>query len=695
MRRTKTSTWIAAGAICVVALLGLPAKAAGKKVLRAGAYAIDVTPRHFPVLVGGMFLERTSEKITDPLHARCLVLDDGATKIAIVVVDSCMMPRDLLDRAKDAASKKTGIPADRILISATHSHSAASAMGILGTPADPEYVKYLPGRIAEGIAAAASNLQPARIGWSAVDDYEHTHCRRWIYRPDKVLADPFGGMTARANMHPGYENPNAIGPSGPVDPQLSVLSIQSPDGNPIALLANYSMHYFGSTEVSADYYGFFPSKIGKLIGAKENFVAIMSQGTSGDQMWMDYSKPKSSITLDQFASEVAQSAYRAYQRIQYHEWVPLGMVESRLTLERRIPDATRLAWAHETVDRMNGGKPKTISDVYALEQIYLHKDPTRELKIQVIRIGDLGIAAIPDEIYALSGLKLKAQSPFRSTFTIGLANGAEGYIPPPEQHQLGGYTTWPARTAGLEVQAEPRIVERTLQLMEQLAGKTRRHLTETNGPYAEAVLGSKPEAYWRMSDMEGSTAFDTSGNLHPAIYEAGIVHYLTGPESAGFSGGTVNRAAHFAGGRLTTQIRDVPPNYTVEMWFWNGLPEAVRSITGYLFARGAGDALSIGGSASSPGRLVFDGTAGHTEIRTKTWNQIALVREGNRVSAYLNGNRTPELQVTSNEAASPEFFIGGRDDHESTFEGKIDEVALYPRALTADEVAAHYRAAGL
>ena len=58
-----------------------------------------------------------------------------------------------------------------------------------------------------------------------------------------------------------------------------------------------------------------------------------------------------------------------------------------------------------------------------------------------------------------------------------LANGAEGYIPPPEQHRLGGYTTWPARTAGLEVQAEPQIVDKLLQLMETLSGEKRKPLT--------------------------------------------------------------------------------------------------------------------------------------------------------------------------------------------------------------------------
>ena len=72
---------------------------------------------------------------------------------------------------------------------------------------------------------------------------------------------------------------------------------------------------------------------------------------------------------------------------------------------------------------------------------------------------------------ASPGLKLKARSPLQPTFNIELANGAEGYIPPPEQHALGGYTTWPARTAGLFPAAEPQIVAAPLGLLERVAGK--------------------------------------------------------------------------------------------------------------------------------------------------------------------------------------------------------------------------------
>src|SRR5215208_5550152 len=104
--------------------------------LRAGAAAIDITPIEFPVIVNGMFEERIATKALDSIFAKCIVLDDGTTRIALVVADSCMFPRDLLDEAKKIAAKSTGIPTDRMMISATHTHSAPSSMGCLGSDPD-------------------------------------------------------------------------------------------------------------------------------------------------------------------------------------------------------------------------------------------------------------------------------------------------------------------------------------------------------------------------------------------------------------------------------------------------------------------------------------------------------------------------------------------------------------------------------
>ena len=81
-------------------------------------------------------------------------------------------------------------------------------------------------------------------------------------------------------MHPGYLSPDAIGPTGPIDPGLSVVSVRHADGRPLAVLANYSMHYVGTTPLSADYYGRFCDRLATLLGADADFVGVMSQGTS-------------------------------------------------------------------------------------------------------------------------------------------------------------------------------------------------------------------------------------------------------------------------------------------------------------------------------------------------------------------------------------------------------------------------------
>ncbi len=190
-------------------------------------------------------------------------------------------------------------------------------------------------------------------------------------------------------------------------------------------------------------------------------------------------------------------------------------------------------------------------------------------------------------------------------------------------------------------------------------------------------------------------------------------HYLPGPPGKGYApSGQLSRSAHFAGGRLRAQLSDVGDTYSVEFWFWNGLPNDARPVTGYLFSRGPnhdrqarGDHLGIGGTKNSSGRLIFfNGSApdqildGHSTIEPKTWNNIVLVRNGPKVLVYLNGRDAPEivgLSGTDRSTISNEWFFGGRNDNFANLEGKLSEVAIYDRQLAPIEVMHHYDAAGM
>src|SRR4030095_10329245 len=104
----------------------------------------------------------------------------------------------------------------------------------------------------------------------------------------------------------------------------------------------------------------------------------------------------------------------------------LKMAERVLTLAYRIPDEKRLAWARETATKLGDKLPQTHPEIYALEAIELHARQKTELKLQALKIGDLGITAIPNEVFALTGLKLKAQSPLPVTMDVSLGQRAEG-----------------------------------------------------------------------------------------------------------------------------------------------------------------------------------------------------------------------------------------------------------------------------
>jgi hypothetical protein len=604
-------------------------------------------------------------------------------------------------------------------------------VGALGSEEDPAYTAWLPGRIAEAIRLATNRLVPARIGWTEIDDWAHTNCRRWITHPDKMLEDPFGARSVRAMMHPGHENPDYIAPSGPVDPGLSLVSVQTMDGQPLALLANYSMHYFGSMPVSADYSGRFATGIGPMIGASTEgpFVAMMSQGTSGDAQWIDYSRPRRwTHTIDAFTEEIMQVVATAYQRIRYQDWAPLAMAETRLTLRRRTPDRARLAWAKQILSDLGDARPADKTAVFAREQVLLWQTPKRELKFQALRIGELGITAMPTEAFGLTGLKLKARSPLASTFNITLANGAEGYIPPVEQHQLGGYTTWPARTAGLEVGAERKILHTLLRLLEQVSGKRRRRLPTSHGPYAKAVLALRPWSYWRLDEMGPPTARDASGNKRHARYTGKLAFYLPGAQlpSCGcndqpecpsrFSGPRINRAPHFAGGMVQAPTPDLGPEYSVSLWFWNGLapelaPRAMRLCSlhpapapaegGPTLAEAASLVL-LGGAGAA--RLAWSDEAvpegshtGSSTIPPKTWHNVVVVRDQEGLRVHLNGQISPEIRVpraNHSTRRAAEFCFGGpAGSAYAGLEGKLDEISVFERALLPEEIAVLFEAA--
>src|SRR5690606_30269252 len=165
------------------------------------------------------------------------------------------------------------------------------------------------------------------------------------------------------------------------------------------------------------------------------------------------------------ANDLAQEVFSVYQGLQYRDWVPLRAAQTELTLNVRKPDSAMLAWAEEIIikDTTETLKNPCVHK-YAIRAIQMKEWPEKiDVVLQTFRIGEVGIATIPFEPFAEIGLEIKDQSPFKSTFTIALADGGYGYLPTPEQHQLGGYETWMSVNK-VETNASREIVTEILTL---------------------------------------------------------------------------------------------------------------------------------------------------------------------------------------------------------------------------------------
>lgn len=488
--RAATDGWLGFAALVVaVAAFALASCGQGaRNEFRAGATAVDITPDAWPLPLIGSFRYRPATSAHDPLHSRALAVQYGDTTVAIAVVDSCYIPRETIDEAKRRIEASTGLPADRVLVSATHTHSApppAPGIGLRGLEAErheeneARYAERLIQGIATSVTQSIARLEPARVGWATASLPGQVFNRRWYMSEGSIPPDPFGGATDRIRMNPPFADSDLVRPSGPVDPEVAVLSFVSARGEPIAILANYSLHYVGGIpdgQVSADYFGEFARMIASRLGAGADFVAMLSNGTSGNINNLDFSKPRE--RKDPFeqvrhvASELADVVAAAYGDIKHFAGAEVAMEQSELSLARRKPSASVLHRSRRLLEE----PPQSVTArqlIYARRAVVLHDGPASvSVILQAIRIGEVGIAALPFETFVETGLAIKSQSPLRPSFVIELANGAEKYLPTPEHHELGGYETW-LGTSTVERQASVMIESELLGLLQEVAQHAR------------------------------------------------------------------------------------------------------------------------------------------------------------------------------------------------------------------------------
>jgi hypothetical protein len=234
-----------------------------------------------------------------------------------------------------------------------------------------------------------------------------------------------------------------------------MLLVRSIAGAPIAVIANYSLHYvgdFNSGLISSDYFGQFASIMRERKG--DDFVALLTHGASGDINNINPTQaptpwyPESIQPTERgkiVASMIANQVDSVWEKAEWHEVVKVGatqdiqMVGVRKIAGAEIEQAQR-EWEDESLDE--------VSRFYARERLEILKWPDSLPKVvQSFRVGGWAASTMTGEMFCQFGLDLKHASPFGTTALIEIANGYGGYMPNMFNYELGGYETVLARSA--------------------------------------------------------------------------------------------------------------------------------------------------------------------------------------------------------------------------------------------------------
>ena len=440
----------------------------GAGEFKTGAAQVDITP---PVGTprGGGYATILSNGVIDPLYAKAIVVEQDGAKAAFVELDVAYTICPVITAARQLISGQTGIPPERVMISATHTHSGPvqtrnSLMDkITGAdkPIAMEYTAKLPSLIAKAVVEANGELAPARAS-AHIACEERTSFNRRYWMKDGTV----GWMAAHS--------PNIVRPAGPIDPDVGICYFESTakGAPPLATYFNFAMHptVVGGSKFCTDYCGCIAKRLADFLGP--GMVTLFANGCCGNVNQVNPNwrgQGHGTAEAERIGTVLAGAALRDWSKLQPLQTYAPRARSTLVTLPRRKINDEEIAEAQRVV-ALIGKKKQTIpvmANAVCILDTLAKKDTPLEAEVQVIAFSDgLAIVALPGEIFVELGLALKKASPFKHTFIAELADGSIGYIPNREAYPQGQYEVVSARCA--EGSGE-MLVDAAVKMLKEIA----------------------------------------------------------------------------------------------------------------------------------------------------------------------------------------------------------------------------------
>ncbi|RLC63557.1 MAG: hypothetical protein DRI80_03615 [Chloroflexota bacterium] len=394
--------------------------------LRAGVAREVISPPRGIYLIGYGDRTKGNLGVHDDLTATALVLDDGRERLALVACDLLCLNEFIVDRVRAQVGADT-----RVVVCCSHTHAGPIAYADRRSGrARRTYIAGLVERIVQAVRRAESALAPATLAWGQTE------------------ADI---AVNRRERRPDGEVVIGVNPEGAVDRSVGVLSVRAANGAPLATVVNFACHGTvlgpGNRLVSADWIGAMRARVEESLGG----LALFLQGAAGnlnpDHKWGEGDAWEAVQSL---GGRVAGRVIACADDLSPLTAVPLALVrrEVWLPLEARATTSAPPP-AYRKVLLKVAGLPSFLP--FVVDPLLNQRYPWRSrvearggiwhvpLRVNAVRIGDLGMVTFGAETFTEIGREIKAASPAAHTIFASVSDGCIGYLPTAEAHAEGGY----------------------------------------------------------------------------------------------------------------------------------------------------------------------------------------------------------------------------------------------------------------
>jgi neutral ceramidase len=393
----------------------------------------------------GYFADRKATGILDPLWSKVVYLSQAQESVALVACDLIGMAADIVARVRKEVAARCKSPPRHVWVHCTHSHSGGMLPHAFTSDADKIYPDFYPGhvdeqwvqqmveRTAAAVARAAERARGAvekRLTLHVGREATVAFCRRYVMRDGSVRTNP------------GRNNPQVVRPAGIIDPRVHVLNFSTEH----ILIVLYGLH--PDTGAGSHYSADFPCHLTRVLrhALGDQWRVLFLNTCCGNVNHINVNDPQQRSGAPEARRIGETLALAVLEALKKGETVKEPRLVARLrevACRLRRPPAEDVKQSEQLLRnyQKTGANPFGFNELYAPAALILDRTRDREHRAEIgaLRLGPFGLAAMPGEIFVELGEEVEKASPFRPTRTIGLTNGAMGYIPTRRAYAEGGY----------------------------------------------------------------------------------------------------------------------------------------------------------------------------------------------------------------------------------------------------------------